>query len=567
MQPHLRHWHRTPGPLLVVLSIAAACVEEGPPADSREGDGADGADGIVLRGVIADRGGDPQPGVFVTAHDARRGTAWTVFTDDEGRYRLVALRPGTYRIEAQGHGFERAASEEIRLGESETELNFELGPDRLETQVPPSSPWLALLPDGDEKRRFLLDCTGCHQMGQSFVTKNGQPRSREEWAEAVRLMLSFAGPESSFPIIAPGREPEATAEWLSRYWGGPEASVAARQDAPQAGGPALSARITTYDLPRAGDLPHDLMLDGEGHVLITGMFTGLMYRLNPETGEFAEVPIPVPDANPRALEVAPDGTWWVLLGGPMKIARHNPASGEWRDYAIGTYPHSIARAGDGRLWYNAHFGRDPAWIASLEPTSGKITRYDIPPALSAPAGSPIPYEIRVGPDGSIWGSELAGNRVFRFSPETKKFTAYEMPTPHSGPRRLDVAPDGTVWIPEYAAGKLARLDPSTGRITEYAVPTRDALPYVARVDPRRGVVWITLAGADAIARFDPRTGSFVEIPLPVSPALIRHIDVEPGTGAIWAATSQAPPVRPTIMRIELPGEVQQAGKSLGRSSD
>jgi len=275
-----------------------------------------------------------------------------------------------------------------------------------------------------------------------------------------------------------------------------------------------------------------------------------MYYLDPGSGDLAQIPIPIPQANPRAIEIDDRGTWWVLLGAPSAIARLNPMAGDWDSFEIGLYAHSIARDSTGGLWFNGHFSRDSIDLGRLDPSTGEIRTYRLPPNREV-TGSPIPYELRVGPDGSIWGSELLGNRIFRFWPDTEGSVAYEMPTPSSGPRRLDVAPDGTVWIPAYAAGTLVRFDPRAERFMEHSLPTPDALPYVARVDPRSGVVWVAEAGADAIARFDPATSSWVELPLPTRSALIRHIALDPRTGAVWAAYANAPPVEPKIVRLEL----------------
>jgi len=39
-----------------------------------------------------------------------------------------------------------------------------------------SSGWLARLPDGETKRKFLLDCTGCHQFDERIARPGGTPR-------------------------------------------------------------------------------------------------------------------------------------------------------------------------------------------------------------------------------------------------------------------------------------------------------------------------------------------------------------------------------------------------------
>jgi hypothetical protein len=64
---------------------------------------------------------------------------------------------------------------------------------------PSSAEWLALLPDGEEKRRFILDCTGCHQFDEHTALTNGRPRTRDEWHAAVARMLTYAGATTGFP--------------------------------------------------------------------------------------------------------------------------------------------------------------------------------------------------------------------------------------------------------------------------------------------------------------------------------------------------------------------------------
>jgi streptogramin lyase len=117
---------------------------------------------------------------------------------------------------------------------------------------------------------------------------------------------------------------------------------------------------------------------------------------------------------------------------------------------------------------------------------------------------------------------------------------FEMPVPHSGPRRLDVSRDGTVWIPLYAAGELAELDPASGRITRHVIPDRDALPYVARVDDARGAVWLGTGASDAVYRFDRATRRFEAIALPSRGALVRHLDIDARTGDLWVAYGASP---------------------------
>lgn len=413
----------------------------------------------------------------------------------------------------------------------------------------PSSSLLGLLPDGDVKRRFILDCTGCHQFDAATVRgAAGNYRSHEEWRSRTAQMLSFAGAHTTFPIISAGRDANRTADWLVQHLGDETVPL------PEVEGPHArddGVEFTEYELG-APDLPHDLELDPQGRLVITGQLSGQMYVLDPSTGEITtSEPIPTPRANPRALEIDESGAWWVLLGGPEQVARHDPEEGGWETWNIGMHPHSIARDVDGQVWFNGHFSRNPEQIGVLDPESGRVRTYDVPVPPMDDDGSNIPYGLRFGPDGTLWGTQLIGNRLVRFDPGSEKFETYTLPTSHSGPRRPDVGPDGTVWIPEYAASKLARFDPAAESFVEYELPIRDALPYIVRVDGSRGWVWIATAGADALLRFHIADERFEVFPYPTPRSLVRHMTLDVESGDLWLAYGNFPPVTPKIVRVRV----------------
>jgi streptogramin lyase len=296
------------------------------------------------------------------------------------------------------------------------------------------------------------------------------------------------------------------------------------------------------------------------------MMTDRMYVLDPGAPDararrFDAVPIPVPRANPRAVEIDPAGRWWVALGAPGAVAVYDPAraagDGAWRTFAVGVYPHSVALgAGDGEAWFNGHFTRAPALIGRvrLSPLGAAGRGVDSValaphPTLAADPGGPIPYEIRVAPDGVVWTSELHGNRLVAHDPRTRRTWAVDMPEPHSGPRRFDVDASGVLWVPAYAANALVRYDPRGGRFARVPLPIGDAVPYVARVDRAAGHVWVGTSAADALLRYTPRTGAWAAFPLPSRGALVRHLAVDPRTGDVWVAYGASPGPAAKIARL------------------
>jgi virginiamycin B lyase len=406
---------------------------------------------------------------------------------------------------------------------------------------PTSADWLALLPDGPEKRQFILDCTGCHQFDADIIMLNGRVRTAAEWAASIDKMLGFAGATTGFPVIAAGRNANSTAAWLARYVTAPPPSPAPS---------AATVSVREYLMPEAGDLPHDIAVEPSGMVLITGMFTHKLYRLDPATGAFSEITIPVPKANPRALELDREGRAWVVLGNPRKLAVLEKDS-TWKTFDVGMYAHSVA-LGANRAWFNGHFTHSPELIGYVDMAGGAVKTIPVPdhPTMGKGPGGPIPYEIRVAPDGRLWGGELQGNRVFAYAPESGSFTMYTLPTPFSGPRRFDIDAQGIVWIPAYSTNALVRLDPATGTFTEIPLPMKDAVPYVVRVDPRSGSLWIGTSAADALVRYDPRTARFDSWPLPSHGALVRHMSVDPRSGAVWLAYGESPGMPARVARVD-----------------
>jgi len=508
------------------------------------------ANTVALRGDVALSNGVPLARVLVTARAVAAPLAVTMYSDDRGRFEIRDLPDGVYRVEAQLPGYTTAARDSVpAMG---APLHFVLSPAGVAWRDASSATLLRLLPDGETKRQFVLDCTGCHQVDQRTISSGERVKTRAEWQDWIGRMLAFAGATTSFPIMSPGRDPRRTAEWLVATLG--EGAPPTLRPAPPpltAAGPGR-ARITEFDLPDANDLPHDVAVAADGRVVVTGMSSHRMYVLDPATATFTAAEIPVESANPRAVEIDSAGTWWVLLGSPQRLARFTPATGAWTTWALGMYPHSLGRDGTGRVWFNGHFTKNPELLGSVDPATGTVSTVPVPTPPMPDGGSTIPYELRVAPDGAVWVSQLAGNRLVRFTPATGRFTFHTLPSPHAGPRRFDFDAEGNVWVPEYAANKLARFDPRSERFKEFEFPLSDALPYVVRVDRARGVVWIATAAADAVARFDPRSGRFTVFPLPTRGALIRHLDIDARTGAVWGAYSPAPARAPRIVRIEAP---------------
>lgn len=513
--------------LAVAGLLAAAARSAAPPPRAER----------ALAGRVVDAKARGVAGVVVTASPGAVGPRHATATDAEGRFRLDLVSAGEHSIELADPAFAPAHATVEAARDAEVTLRAIRLPES--ERLARSAEWLALLPEGERKRWFLLDCTGCHQFNETRAWKDGAPRTATQWDEDVERMHAMFGPDSRFPILSGHLAAAPLGEWLHAAVTRPRAELAL---------PAVDSgyTLTEYDLP-GPDLPHDVAVDPRGRVLVTGMFTGRILVLDPATGATDAVEIPIPQANPRAIELDRDGDWWVLLGAPRRIARYEPDARRWQSAEVGMYGHSLALDGRGGVWTNDHFARAGLRLARVEPaTPWRVVERTGPPfATLAKGPSPIPYELRVAPDGKVWASLLHGGALVAHDPATGAFETVALPDPDAGPRRFDVDARGDLWIPGYASSVLYRYQPSARRFTRHPLPVRDALPYVARVDPRSGDVWIGTGAVDALFRFEPATGRFSSYPVPTRGATMRHLAVDPLRGDIWIAYGASPAIHPT----------------------
>lgn len=95
-------------------------------------------DDVTITGKVVDANGLVVVGASVTAKSIETGEERTVITDDEGRYRIVKLKPGTFKIKAMAKGFGIQETPGIvTVSAQNVEKDFKLSPAdvRAETSV------------------------------------------------------------------------------------------------------------------------------------------------------------------------------------------------------------------------------------------------------------------------------------------------------------------------------------------------------------------------------------------------------------------------------------------------
>ncbi len=116
-----------------------------------------------------------------------------------------------------------------------------------------------------------------------------------------------------------------------------------------------------------------------------------------------------------------------------------------------------------------------------------------------PTPSAAPTRIALGPDGAMWFTEDAGNKIGRIT-FGGAITEFTLPTPYSGPHGITIGPDGNIWFAEMSASKIGRMTPD-GQLTEFAVPDYGC-PQNITAGPD-GNLWFTECSRDYIGRMTP----------------------------------------------------------------
>ncbi len=507
--------------------------------------------GPSVQGTVTDTVGLPVPGVPVTFSHGTSEITVTVLSGPGGAFKTRLEQFGTH-VASAGARVWSASPVEINVSPREpVTVDFTVSRMRDPLTVLPSAHWLSLLPEGEMKREFMVNCTSCHEIAHPLVVVDGTHRTQPQWLDAITFMRETV---DEYELTPPDFEDDRYAAWLAEYLTATALTKVAPLEPPAAN--ALGARYTEYPVPERPSLPHDLVVGPKGRIWIAGFFSDEVWALMPDTGEMQVFPVnEKPDtwAQARALEFDRGGKLWVLLGGTNAVAKLDPDTGAYETFDAGMYGHSLDLDSAGNVWFNDYFGK-PEQIGRVDGKTGALTLHPIPSAnLSQQEGLPLPYGLQMDQDDVLWVASLASNQLVRFDTRTGDAESIEMPSPNSGPRRLEVGPDGVVWVPEWSTGKLAKYDPKTKRFTEYQPGLSTIGPYDVEVNHKTGEVWMSGSLSSSIFRFEPQTETWTEFRWPTEPAYIRHIAIDEATGDVWSAYSSLPEAEPKIVRLQPKG--------------
>jgi streptogramin lyase len=522
-----------------------------------------------LAGTVKSAAGQPVAGALVKIKCDSLGLAFTVVSQEQGRYSAPRLVPCKYEAQSFGGANESPFTGPVDLASGQqAKLDLILS---VPLQLPArerrltDDDYAKLMPDSDPaeiKQITISDCKECHALRWTVSAR----KSKEKWEETVhrmyhdllgrRMPLWFALKDDEF--VGGKRFPQLI-DYLAKNFG-PQSPPDPRAFGPWVApgsvshpnrnlpatllrGPSAKYATMEFSLP-PGSMPNSIAVDSKGIAWIGESTTGMLGRFDPSSLTYTRIASP-PGKNStfqlNAVAVDPHDEIWFVDDGPnARILQYIPKSKEFNTYPIPEYRWPVPDSGEARI-ATLRFWNGTVWgtrltaqkILKLDPSSRKVTEYPVPRGSS-------PYGLTVGGDDAVWYSAEVGNVVVRLNPNSGELTPHDVPAERSDLRGLSLDSAGNLWVAATESGKLLKLDARTGKVAEFTPPDVDSGPYAVDVEAKRNLIWFSEIFSDRIARFDPSNARFVDFPLPSADLDVRWIEIDRShPNRVWWAGGRA----------------------------
>jgi len=284
---------------------------------------------------------------------------------------------------------------------------------------------------------------------------------------------------------------------------------------------AAATTIREFVVPSNG---FDLTAGADGAVWLTMPDATALGRVAAD-GTFKSVNLPSPSVPPESaglegIALAPDGSLWAAAPQRHSIFRLSLAGVTTEFQTPDLDPFDVTMGPDGSVWFDAARG-----TVGRITTAGQITLFAVP--NNGYIGS-----IASGPDGNLWLTEKAVNRIARIT-VSGGLTEFTLPHPGSGPLSITPGFNNDLWFTETDGNRVGRMTPS-GVLTEYELPHPDSQPITIVRGPD-GNMWFT-EYAGRIGRITPQ-GVVTEVTVPVPTTKPAALAVGPD-GNLWFTETQ-----------------------------
>ena len=499
-------------------------------------------------------------GVLVTAKKTGSTIAYTVPTDEKGRYSFPSakIEPGDYKltIRAAGYDLDGHGQTSVAPGK-DTSADLKLKTTKNLASQLTNAEWMSSMPGTEEQKSFLLNCVGCHTLERVVRSTH----DANEWMQVIYRMMNYA--QVSQPIKPQKRmdpewapKPETfrkSAEFLASI----NLSESSKWDYPLKtfDRPKGKMLVTEYDLPRPTIEPHDVILDGKGQVWYTNFGEMYLGKLDQKTGATSEIPLKEfkPGFPVGTLDIGIDkaGDFWVGMMFQGAIAKFDPKTEQFTYYPMPKEKNDnvtqlnmlgLEHQVDGKVWTNNAGNQE---IYRIDLASGKYETWAPMKQIATPGNHTI-YGIASDSKNNLWFMEFQDNYIGRIDAKTGALSLFRAPTERARNRRGIMDDQDRLWFAEYRGNKIGMFDTNEQTFKEWSLPTPWTGPYYPVVD-RNGELWTGGMTTDRVVRLDPKTNKTVEYMLPKD-TNIRRVFVDNTTSPVtfWTGSNHGA----SIVKVE-----------------
>jgi streptogramin lyase len=504
----------------------------------------------ALSGQVSSAAEAVMEGVLVSAKREGSTITTTVVSNDKGQFSFPAdrLAPGHYNISIRAAGYSLAGPKtvDIAAGAAAT-ADIKLEKAKNAASQLSNTEWLLSAPGDDKIKSFLPDCVGCHTLNRIFTSTHDQEEFKAVFTRMGRYapesvpthpqLIKTGGARSERPRV-PAALMDAAADFLTSVnLSGTDHEAYSLKRLPRPTGRATHVIVTEYDLARKEAMPHDVIVDTDGHAWYSDFGHQFVGELDPKTGKVTDYALPLlRDDQPRGsldMEFDPDGNIWVGLSyqaGAVKLDRKTkevkayPLPAEWANITTQTNmvtpTHMYA---DNKVWMT---DTETHNLYRLDLQTGQ---WENKGEATTPDGKKISgYGLPTDKFNNVYMFSFGDTRIGTVDGKTNVAQIWSTPTPRSRPRRGRLDDQGKVWFAEYAGNAIGMFDPETQKIQEYKIPTPWSAPY--DVAPTKGgaEVWTGSMMSDQVSRLDTKSGTVTEYLLPHTTNIRRVFVQESG---------------------------------------
>ena len=478
----------------------------------------------TLTGTVTGPDGQPFRGAFVQARNAKTKITVSVLTGRDGKYKAPELGAGDYRVTIRAPGFRADPKSGLALSaDQNASADFALKQGEVRWADLSIYQGKQLAPDHPGKGMLFGLCMACH----GFQTRMaGMVRDEDGWRDRVNYMRTDMGFFVSDPRFGfTDQKAEEVIQYMTKLFGEDSILPKSPADDPRYknlvrpfSDDSLNIVYVEYEMPGGNRMPWSAKPDKDGAFWIPYYGkANKIGRLNPETGEVKEYPVPYTGtAAIHSAVPAPDGSVWLTEQGSARLGKWDPKTEKITEYQDNLRKHTVAVDTNGFVW-----------------STGGLTRFDPKTEKYDPIKDvPTSYGISLDKDNNVWFAELLNTgKIGRVDAKTLEVKKWALPTVNGRPRRIVVADDGTVWFAEFDSGKLAHFDPKTEKIDEFQLPGPAPSPYALGID-KTGQVWYSSEWTDVVGKLDPASGKVTEYPVPRPENSMRDFFLD-DKGRMW----------------------------------